>query len=168
MIFVPIREFSSLHISDQEKLLGRNTPLFVQLFLGHHLRVDQGKWSGSTEMEEKPKKKVWMSNFEQKEFLERFSIATSLFIEESDLDKYGRLITKLTGISELGTVDQQATLTYAILFHRNNGQDNGYLESIFHKDSGKLTNKFSLSALISTLEEMVHFCTDNIEWCEMY
>ncbi len=135
--------------------------------MGHHLMVGQRKGSGSSEMDEKPRKKVWMTNFEQKEFLERFSIATNMFIDGADLDEYGRLITKLKSISELFMSDQQAILAFTILFNGNNWADNAYLESIFDTYVGKFSSKFSLSALTSTLKEMAHFFADNVEWGEM-
>ncbi len=151
----------------QEKLLGQNTSLFVQLFLGQNFLVDSGHIPKDIKFEDQPKKKVWMSNFSQKVFLDRFNSMTGLFAVGTDLDPYGRFILKLKGLQDATSCEQTALLAYILLFYPNNTNCLEDLEEMFNNSIRTCDDSLTLSNLIATLTSMVNFCTDNIIWNEI-
>lgn len=165
--FVHFREFNHLDVVNQEKLLVQNTTLFVQLFLGQNFLVESGHIPKDTKFEDQPKKKVWMSSFAQKLFLDRFNSKTGLFVNGTDLDTYGRLILKLKGLHEASSYEQKAILAYILLFYPHNSNNFKYLEEMFDNSIETCDDNLTLSALIATLTRMANFCTDNIVWNEI-
>lgn len=161
------RDFTNLETRDQRKLLCRNTPLFIQLYMGYHLLYQSRHLPKDSKMGEKPVKKLWMNSFLQNLYLERFNSITTLFSPGADLDHYGRLITKLKGLPELETCKQLAVLSYIILFDHDEN-----MNLSFSIEMGKLYDTciktcdecIPLPTLTNILLSMANFCAYNIDW----
>lgn len=117
-------------------------------------------------MEEQSKKKrVWMSNFAQKLFLERFNSTTKLFVTGTDLDEYGKLILKLRGLPEVVTCEQMAILSYVLLLHSGDFRLK-HLDEMFNDYIRSCDDCLTMPNFISTLTSMANFSADNIDWTE--
>lgn len=110
--------------------------------------------------EQTKKKKIWMTNFAQRLFLERFNSTTNLFLTETDLDEYGKQILKLKGLPELVTCKQMAVLTYILLFHPGDIRFKN-LDELFNTYIRTCNDCLTLPNLITTLTSMANFFTDN-------
>ena len=159
---------------DQKKLLARNTPLFVQLFLGCYLLADGNSCSAKVE-NSFGKKKVWMSNFFQKQHLEKFNSATELFFLGSDLDEYARLINRLKGVTSLTLLEEKSILTNLILFDHDEAArltDEALVGEILRSNRSLFEESFvrasddgvDITTLSATLIEMADFCAKNVHW----
>lgn len=152
-------EFQLLDVRSQQELLNERSPLFVQMLLGLNFLVESRHISNDKKSEEQPKKRVWISNFAQTAFLDRLNAFTGLFTMGSDLDAYGRLILKLKGLPQILNCEQKSIFAYILLFNglkKDNSVENLYNSLRTCEDCLTLTN------LISTLNSMANFCSDNI------
>lgn len=157
-------EFCELHPTDQQKILAKNTPLFIQLYIGQFLLVEP-RHSPATA--DKHPKKVWINNFDQNRYLERFNAATNLFVPGADLHEYGNCIAKLKDLPELTTFRQKAIVAHVILFSVDEsfvGWTNRNFDSIFNDFIRTCENCSSLFSLTENLKEMADFCAKNITW----
>jgi len=156
-------------LEDQEKLLSKNTPLFVQFYLGQNLLVEsRHRKKEDVDNEEESnwkKKKVWMNNFAQRVVLERFNSMTNLFASGSDLDDYGKMISQLKGLAELVTPEQMAILTYTLVFNSSQSDDfvMKHLDEIFDKFVRNCDDCLTRSNLCTILKSMADFFTDNLD-----
>ncbi len=108
-----------------------------------------------------------MSNFAQKLFLDRLNSVSGLFVDESDLDYYGRLILKLKGLIEASHYEQNALLAYILLFYSYDTKRSKDLEKMFSSVFKTRGNELTLTNLVATLTKMACFCRDNIIWNEI-
>ena len=167
------RQFVSLDKHDQRVLLARNTPLFVQLFIGSHL-LTQSSHSTKTKAEGSFGKKAWLSNFFQNMHLEKFNSMTKLFHPGTDLDHYARLINKLHGLPTLSLSEQTSVFAFIILFDHSNDvqlagrafiQDISILnETLFGRIVKTCDECVDLPTLSKNLIEMANFCAKSIDW----
>ncbi len=153
-----------MHHVDQQKLLARNTPLFIQLYMGQFLLVEQRH---SPTLKDREAIKNCILNLNQKKFLERFNTVTNLFVDKANFDTYGQLISKLQYLPELTGFQQKAIVAYTILFSIDDKMDKRRImkmNSIFDCYIRTCENCLPLSSLISNLMDMANFCEKNIEW----
>jgi hypothetical protein len=134
--------------------------------MGHHFLVESQHTPSDCKVDEHPKKKVWISNFSQKLFLERFNSCTNLFSPGADLDEYGRLILKLKALPELPLYEQKAIMAYTLLFHRKDSDGSLITDDLFNNYIRSCDDCLNLRSLINILTAMVQFCDDNIDWNE--
>lgn len=164
-IFFYFSEFYEMNHVDQQKLLARNTPLFIQLYMGQFLLVEQRH--SPIMADGQAKKNNCIVNLNQRRFLERFNAVTDLFVAEANLDNYGYFISKLRDLPELTGFQQKAIVAYTILFNSDDKmakRRSHKLNSIFNSYIRTCENCLSLSSLISNLNDMAQFCEKNIEW----
>jgi len=147
------------------QLLSRNTPLFVQLFMGCYLLAQGSHIPFKSKMEPCLGKKVWMNNFFQNLHLEKFNSITNLFNPNSDLDMYARLINKLKGLPVLTSAEQKAALTFVILFdgHKDTKMTEQN-DTLYTNCIRTCENCLDLKSLSTTLVDMSDYCSRNITW----
>jgi hypothetical protein len=157
-------EFCELNPTDQQKVLAKSTPLFIQLYIGQFLLVEPRHTPATAD---KHPKKVWINNFDQNRYLERFNAATNIFVLGADLHEYGGFIAKLKDLPELTTFKQKAILAHIILFgsdERITALSHLNLDLIFNDYIRSCEHCSSLFSLTENLKVMAEFCAKNIVW----
>jgi len=159
------REFYEMNHVDQQSLLARNTPLFVQLYIGQFLLRGPRHVPFGEDVQQMKLTTYYIDD--QTRFLERFNTVTNLFVDGANLKEYAHLIWTLRGLPELDCLKQRAIVAYTILFY--------YDQRVPRKNCLKLNTTFDclvrmcnnclpLSNLTSNLTEMANFCDRNICW----
>lgn len=151
-------EFCDLNPIDQGKLLDRNAPLFIQLYMSQFLINYQRQTSEIQLTDDK----------DQKRFLEMFNEVTNLFFHGANLDEYSHFISKLRKFSGLSTCEKKAIVTHIILFSSDeniSGLESKNLVSIYD-DFIRNNDKSCLTfpELFENLQKMVQFANTNIAW----
>ena len=151
---------------NQQQLLARNTPLFLQLHLAYHI----GKVFGFEHQNN--------NNYKCKRFsakLQWFNSISQLFKPSADLQYYSQLLSELHSSLRLNSSKARAVLAYVIMFNFSSAmclsdvfilEDIAILNDILFDNCLKSrdVSKLHLNDMISTLGKMVKFCNANIVW----
>jgi len=160
--------------ANQKKLIDRNTPLFIQLFIASYFGAENGvkqleliqNFCQSSSANHSDREAFFMS-------LQNFNTISQLFKFDSDLAYFCNLIEKIRSVNLVG-IEQQAMLAYMVLFDSLNDLNcsQNWIaiakrnETIYHYCIEKNNPDVTMEEISSWLVKMAVFSSYNISWCE--
>lgn len=155
--------------ANQDQLLERNTPLYVQFRLGSFLARNHIKVEEAASEEDIPN--IPSSNFINFRHLEN---SLKFFRSGVDLDEYQHLVSDLRCLRNATRFEESAIIAYIVLFGSSDelrldlldGFEDVRLmnEIIFDSHITSTDNEFEIQNLYQILRNMGIFCTYNIDW----
>lgn len=156
-----IRHFVELSEAEQIQLLRRNTPLYIQLQITSCLLTQEMS-------------NVFEMMFDSDQIMPKLESMRSLLKPNSDLNYYNNLIRKLRSLWLLDQVDQQAILSFILLFETDSlvesPEDSSLDElgltslGLYNNHIESLDSELDYQTFVTTIVQMSIFCSENFSF----